>query len=53
MWLDDFKRFYLDFQLEDELLLHDGRGVMTGKQYQRRKKQAKQPEPTVQAEERG
>jgi len=36
--LDDFKRLYPDYQLEDELLLQGGRDVMTGKTYQRRNK---------------
>jgi len=44
--LEDFKRLYPDFQLEDELLLQGGRDVMTGKTYQRhgRNKQAPNPE---------
>jgi len=36
--LDDFRRLYPDFQLEDELLLQGGRDVMTGRVYQRRAK---------------
>ena len=33
--LEDFKRLYPEFQLEDELLLHGGRDVMTRRVYQR------------------
>jgi hypothetical protein len=40
MWepVDQFKASYLDFQLEDELSLEEGRDVMTGITYQRRGK---------------
>jgi len=47
--LEDFKRLYPDFQLEDELLLQGGRDVMTGKTYQRRGRNKQAPDP----EERG
>jgi len=47
--LEDFKRLYPDFQLEDELLLQGGRDVMTGKTYQRRGRNKQAPNP----EERG
>ena len=35
--VDEFKTFYPDFQLEDELFAQAGRDVMTGIQYQRRR----------------
>ena len=35
--LDDFKTLYPDVQLEDELFVGEGRDVMTGLQYSRRK----------------
>ncbi|KAJ1262722.1 hypothetical protein BS78_09G131800 [Paspalum vaginatum] len=38
--LEDFRRLYPDFQLEDELFVQAGRDVMTGIQYQRRQAQS-------------
>jgi hypothetical protein len=35
--LTEFRRQYLDFQLEDELFAQAGRDVMTGTVYHRRK----------------
>lgn len=40
MALDDFRSWYPDFQLEDELLLQGGRDVMWGLQYQRRRRRS-------------
>ena len=40
--LDDFKRLYPEFQLEDELLLQGARDVMTGQDYQCRTKRKKE-----------
>ena len=40
--LDDFKRLYPEFQLEDELLLQGARDVMTGQVYQCRTKRKKE-----------
>ena len=36
--LDDFREQFPHFQLDDELLLHDGRDVMWGRTYGRRKR---------------
>jgi len=35
----DFQATYPDFQLEDELFPEDGRDVMTGQVYKRRRKE--------------
>ena len=35
--VDEFRSFYPDFQLEDELFEKAGRDVMTGIQYSRRR----------------
>jgi hypothetical protein len=40
MDLEEFKRLYPDFQLEDELIVQGGRDVMWGIPYVRRKKKA-------------
>jgi len=37
--IPDFKAAYPDFQLEDELFSEDGRDVMTGNVYERRRRQ--------------
>lgn len=34
--MDDFRRLYLNFQLEDELFAQAGRDVMVGTYYKRR-----------------
>jgi hypothetical protein len=41
--VEDFKTRFPDFQLEDELLVGEGRDVMVGKVYQRREKAGVQP----------
>jgi hypothetical protein len=39
-WIDlaEFQQLYPSFQLEDELLVEEGRDVMLGKQYSRRRR---------------